>query len=67
MNDYRLYMLHDEKEMTDGHDVYDASNIFKDIDDQFQRIELESRTFICLNNILEKKNRLYLEPDVMRV
>lgn len=35
-------MLHDEKEMTDGHDVYDAPNIFKAVTDQFQMIDLES-------------------------
>lgn len=39
------------KKMTDGHDVHDASNIFKAVADQFQMIDLESRTFICLDNI----------------
>lgn len=45
-------MFHDEKEMTDGHDVYDAPNIFKAVVDHFQMIDLESRAFICLDNIL---------------
>lgn len=35
-------MLHDEKEMTDGHGVYDAPNIFKAVVNQFQMIDLES-------------------------
>ena len=54
MNDYRLYMFHDEREVTDGHDVYDASNIFKAVVDQFQMIDLESKAFICLDNNLEE-------------
>lgn len=47
-------MFHDEKEMTGGHDIYDAPNIFKAVVDQFQMIDLESRAFICLDNILEE-------------
>lgn len=53
MNDYRLYMFHDEREVTDGRDVYDAPNIFKAVADQFQMIDLESRAFICLDNNLK--------------
>lgn len=49
-------MLHDEKEMTDGHDVYDAPNIFKAVNNQFQMIDFESRAFMCLDNIVEEQN-----------
>jgi hypothetical protein len=44
-------MLHDEQEMTDGHGVYDASNIFKAVPNHLQIIDLESRTLVCLDNI----------------
>lgn len=44
------------KEVTDGHDVYDASNIFKAVVDQFQMIDLGSKAFICLDNNLESEN-----------
>lgn len=47
-------MFHDEKEMTHGRDVYDAPNIFKAVVNHFQMIDLESRAFICLDNILEE-------------
>ena len=53
MNDYRLYMFHDEGEVTDGGDVCGARNIFKAVCDQFQMIDLESRAFICLDNNLK--------------
>lgn len=43
MNYYKLYMLHDEKAMTGGHDVYDVPSIFKAVVDHFQMIDLESR------------------------
>lgn len=54
MNEYRLHMFHDEREVRDGHDVYDAPNIFKAVVDQFQMIDLEFRAFICLDNNLEE-------------
>lgn len=47
-------MFHDEKEMTDGHDVYDVPNILKAVVNHFQMIDLESRAFICLDNILQE-------------
>lgn len=47
-------MFHDEKEMTDGHDVYDAPKIFKAVVKHFQMIDLKSRAFVCLDNILEE-------------
>lgn len=46
-------MLHEEKEMTDGHTVFDVPNIFKAVVGHFQMIDLESRAFIYLDNILE--------------
>lgn len=46
-------MVHEEKEMTDGHTNFDVPNIFKAVVGHFQMIDLESRAFIYLNNILE--------------
>ena len=43
-------MLHGEKEMTDGHDVYGAPDIFKVVVDQFQMIDLEH-----LDDVLEEE------------
>lgn len=53
LNDCRLCMVHKEKEMTDGHTIYDVPNIFKAVVGHFKMIDLESRAFIYLNNILE--------------
>lgn len=50
MSDCRPYMFHGEKEMADGHDLYDAPNIFKAVVDQIQVVDLESRTFMFGQN-----------------
>ena len=49
-DDCRLCMLHGEKEMTDGHDVYGAPDIFKVVVDQFQMTDLEH-----LDDVLEEE------------
>lgn len=58
-------MFHDEKEMTDGHDVYDVPNIFKAVVNHFQMIDLESRHLYVWTIFYRNKNRCNIESDVI--
>lgn len=65
MSDCRLHMLHNEKEMTDGHDVYNEPNISKVVVDQSQMIDLESRAFVHLDDVLEEKKKICVTLSLM--